>query len=81
MRMCPIKWVKVHLGIFQDLRTKISAYQMRLEFRMQKRATGPYDEIIVSRWNLKFVAFMYKNSCMQICLKLTKCDSSDENHF
>ena len=54
---------------------------MRLEFRMQKRATGPYDEIIVSRWNLEFVAFMYKNSCMQICLKLTKCDSSDENHF
>ena len=70
MRMCPIKWVKVHLGIFQDLRTKISAYQMRLEFRMQKRATGPYDEIIVSRWNLKFVAFMYKNSCMQISLTL-----------
>jgi hypothetical protein len=45
MRMCPIKWVKVHLGIFQDLRTKISAYQMRLEFRMQKRATGPDDEL------------------------------------
>ena len=37
---------------------------MRLEFRMQKRATGPYDEIIVSRWNLKFVAFMYENSFM-----------------
>jgi len=32
--------------VFPELHvlTKILAYQMRLEFRMQKRATGPYDE-------------------------------------
>ena len=36
------------LGFFPDLGTKISAYQMCLESRMQKAATGPYDELF--RW-------------------------------
>jgi hypothetical protein len=34
---------------FSDLRTKISAYQMRLEFCMQNRASGPDDELFAMK--------------------------------